>query len=135
MRTPTTTHFDHIDATLLVPQTGEVTRFKATIPVRRRNERMLAPLYAEIRERGTKSKTRKQFAEALETLGAELTVSSDRFGLTIHGCALSETFPAFLKLLSEMLREPAFAQKESAKVHKHYLQALDDEDDDARTRA
>ena len=135
MRTPTTTNLENLDATLLAPQTGEVTRFKATLPVSGVADRMLAPLYAEMLERGTKSKARKQFAEALETLGAQITVSSDRFGVTITGCALSETFPAFLKLLSEMLREPAFAQKESAQVHKHYLQALDDEDDDARTRA
>src|SRR3989338_10722174 len=111
MRTPTTIHCDYIDATLLVPQTGEVTRFKATLPVSGVADRMLAPLYAEMLERGTKTKSRKQFAEALETLGAELTVSSDRFGVTITGCALSETFPAFLRLVAGKLHEPAFAHK------------------------
>ena len=33
MRTPTTTNLENLDATLLAPQTGEVTRFRATLPV------------------------------------------------------------------------------------------------------
>jgi zinc protease len=135
MRTPTTIHIEHIDATLLLPQTSEVTRFKATVPVYGQDNRMLAPLYAELLERGTKSKTRKEFAEALETLGAQLSVTADRFGITFEGCALSLTFPRYLQLVTEMLREPIFPEKEIAQVHTQYLQALDDERDDARILA
>lgn len=135
MRIPTTTHFEHLDATLLAPQTGEVARFKVTIPIYGSDQKMLAPLYAELLERGTKSKTRKQFVEALEVLGAQLSVTADRFGITIDGCALSKIFFSFLQLLADMLREPMFGEKEIAQVHRQYLQSLHDEEDNARLLA
>jgi zinc protease len=135
MRIPTTIHRENIDATILSPQTGEVARFKVTIPVYGNEYKMLMPPYAELLERGTKSKTRKEFAEALEVLGAELSVNSDRIGITITGSALSKTSSAFLRLVGEMLCEPIFSEKEIAQVHTQYLQSLDDERDNARLLA
>lgn len=133
--TPKHLHLDRLDAALITPQTQSIVRFKATIPVYGSEDRMLAPLYAELLSRGTKHKTRKQFAAALERLGAQLSAASDRYGVTIEGCALAETFPAFLRLVEEMLRVPAFSPSEIAQTHKHYLQALEDEKDDARAGA
>ncbi len=139
MKVPTTIHLEKIDATILSPQTNDVTRFKVTIPVYgsqdANKDRMLTPLYAELLERGTKSKTRKEFSDVLETLGAELDVTADRFGITITGVALSKTFPTFLALVKEMLHEPAFIPKEIGQVHTQYRQALDDERDNARLLA
>jgi zinc protease len=135
MRIPETIHRDHLDAILLAPQGDGVVRFKATMPVHTTEGRMLAPLYADLILRGTKSKTRKQFADAVDALGARLDITSDRVGITVSGSALVETFPKFLALVREMLEAPAFDPKELKQVHRQYLQYLEDEEDNARGRA
>ncbi len=135
MRTPTTSTVGCLEVTRIIPQTDAVTRVKITIPLDTVADRMLAPLYAELLQRGTKTKTRDAFADALEKIGAELSISSDSFGITISGCTLSEHLTPFLRLMSEMLRAPAFNPKEITQVHIQYRQALHDEADNARTRA
>ena len=126
---------EHIDAVFFAPQGTDAVRVRATLPLSGARKRLRATLYAELLDRGTKHKTRTEFAAALDSIGARLAVSADRFGITIDGAALSATLPQFLSLVSEMLREPAFSSREMSRVHRQYLQALHDEADDARTVA
>ncbi|MBI4086663.1 insulinase family protein [Candidatus Kaiserbacteria bacterium] len=135
IRIPTVEHGNKNDVIHITPQTSGIVRFKATFPVSDIKDRMLAPLYADLIQRGTASHSRKEFAAAVEALGARLDVTSDRVGITIDGCALAGTFPRLLDLVKEMLERPAFNKKEMDQVHKQYAQYLHDEADNARTQA
>ena len=135
MRSPEHRYLAHIDAAVFSPQGRDAVRLRATLPLASARDRLLAPLYAEMIERGTKHQTRAEFAAVLDGLGARLSVSADRFGITIDCTALIATLPRFLSLVREMLREPAFSVREMSRVHTQYLQALHDETDDARAVA
>lgn len=124
-----------IETQRIAPLNDMVTHLKITIPLYTSAERTCAPLYAELLMRGTTNKTREAFAEALESFGAELSVDSDRFGITITGVVMTAHLNKLCALLKDMLSAPAFAQKEIDSVHRQYRQYLHDEEDDARTRA
>lgn len=135
IRIPTIEQGSRIDVAHITPQMGDIVRFKATLPVSDIKDRMLVPLYADLIQRGTASYSRKEFAAAIEALGARLDVTNDLVGITVEGCALASTFPRLLGLVREMLETPAFSGKERDQVHKQYAQYLHDEADNARTQA
>lgn len=132
MQIPKTTHTETFDATLLTPMARDVVRFKLTVPVVGEQARMLLPLYADLLSRGTRTKSRQEFAGALDALGTRLTAVADRTGLTLSGAVPVETLEGLLTLVREMLTEPAFAPAQVRQVHRHYAQQLHEEADDAR---
>jgi zinc protease len=72
-----------------------------------------AELLADLMARGTKKHTRQQLQDELDRLEARLRPSQGRPGeLTFHVVSKRESFPAVLKLLGEVLREPSFPAEE-----------------------
>jgi len=71
-----------------------------------------ADLLGTMMMRGTKTKTRQQIKDELEKLNATLAIGSQMGKLTITGQTKKANLPAVLKLLGEILREPAFPEKE-----------------------
>lgn len=66
-----------------------------------------AYLASQMLVRGTKRRTREQFDEALDAMGAELDVSVGRESVVLEGEVLSRNLDRFVALLGEALREPA----------------------------
>lgn len=66
-----------------------------------------AYLASQMLIRGTKRRTREQFDEAMDALGAELDVSVGRESIVLEGEVLSRNLDRFVELLGEALHEPA----------------------------
>ena len=61
---------------------------------------------------GTQQRDSVEVAEALQRMGATLTVRLDSEDLRIYGSTLSPSLPDFLGLIGELLAEPAFPKGE-----------------------
>lgn len=85
----------------------------------------LAVLTGDALEGGTRNRSGADLAEALERLGASLSVStgwdSTTISLSCHADRLAEAFP----LLAEVIREPAFPEDEVARIRNQQLASLE----------
>jgi len=70
--------------------------------------RMIADLTAAMIDKGTKSKSKFEIADKLETVGASISFSSGQQHVRFSVKCLKEDIPLVLGLLAEQLREPAF---------------------------
>ncbi|MCA1643717.1 MAG: insulinase family protein [Acidobacteria bacterium] len=95
----------------------------------------LARLAAEMLSRGTRRRTKIEFAGDLERLGAELEFSTDPFAVNVAGRCLSEDLPALLSTLAESLREPAFPAGELEKLKQQQIAAIREQQSSTRHRA
>jgi zinc protease len=84
----------------------------------------LASLVAAMLEQGTKKKSAEKLAEAIEFLGADLSVSADPDSLVITIRALSEHLDQAIALLAEVATQPSFDQKELGKLKRRELDRL-----------
>jgi zinc protease len=79
--------------------------------------------------KGTKTKTRQQIKDELDKLKASVSIGTDGdrgLGLvTVSIQAKRATLPAVLKLLSEVLREPTFPEKEFEVMKKEQLDEIE----------
>ena len=66
----------------------------------------LANITAQMLTRGTRTKTRAEFENALKTLGAEVSVGAGDERIVVSGNTLARNFPATMALVEEMLLEP-----------------------------
>ncbi|WP_298397663.1 pitrilysin family protein [Sphingobium sp.] len=73
-----------------------------------------AHLAAAMLTRGTRTKTREQFANALKALGADIDVTVDQERTLISGTTLSRNFAQTLALVEEMLTAPRWDAGELA---------------------
>lgn len=73
-----------------------------------------ASLTAAMLTRGTRTKTREQFENALKALGAEVSVRVDEERTVIGGTTLSRNFTATMALVEEMLTQPRWDASELA---------------------
>ena len=71
-----------------------------------------ANLLAQMLTKGTVRRTRAQFEEALQALGAEVTVTAADERFLVSGRTLARNFPATLDLLEEMILEPRWDEGE-----------------------
>lgn len=85
----------------------------------------LAVLAGDALEGGTEQRSGADLAEALESLGASLSVStgwdSTTISLSCHADRLAEAFP----ILAEVIREPAFPEDEVARIRNQQLASLE----------
>ncbi|HEX5000015.1 MAG TPA: pitrilysin family protein [Terriglobia bacterium] len=74
----------------------------------------LANITAQMMEEGTKSKTSLQIAEAVESLGASLSVSSGygSYLLSVSASGLADNFDAWFALANDVLLNPSFPKDE-----------------------
>ena len=85
----------------------------------------LAYVASQLLTRGTKHRSREEFDEALDTLGAELDVSVGRESVVLEGECLARNLEPFVALLGETLREPALDPDELGLLQRLTLAELE----------
>ncbi|HVG28717.1 MAG TPA: pitrilysin family protein [Pyrinomonadaceae bacterium] len=95
----------------------------------------LARLTAEMLARGTRRRTKIEFAGELERLGAELEFEADPFAVNVAARCLSEDLPALVSTLAESLREPSFPAEELEKLKQQQIAAVREQQSSTRHRA
>lgn len=95
----------------------------------------LARLTAEMLSRGTRRRTKLEFAGQLERLGAELKFSADPFAVNIAGRCLAQDLPVLISTLAESLREPVFPAAELEKLKQQVIASIQEQQASTRHRA
>ncbi|MEZ5345444.1 MAG: pitrilysin family protein [Pyrinomonadaceae bacterium] len=72
----------------------------------------VANLTARLMNQGTKTKTPVELEEAIQQLGASISVSAGTESIRVSGNTLARNYPATLALVEEMLLEPRWDEKE-----------------------
>lgn len=72
----------------------------------------LSNLMVNMMMRGTASKTAAELEEAIDLLGARLSVSSGRQSVNIGGSSLARNFPALMNLVEEVILQPRWDERE-----------------------
>ncbi|HEV3439644.1 MAG TPA: insulinase family protein, partial [Gemmata sp.] len=81
-------------------------------------------LLGSLMRRGTKQHARQELTDALDKIGAQLSVTSEVGGLSVSLQVKKNDLPTALKLLEEILREPAFPQEELDVLKRENLERL-----------
>jgi len=103
----------------------------ATLTLRFGDEKTLmgkatsADLAADMLMRGTTKHTRQQIQDELDRLKARVAVSGRPTQANVSIETIRENFPEVLKLVAEILREPAFPAKEFAELQQENLAAIE----------
>jgi zinc protease len=98
-------------------------------------QKMNADLAARMLMRGTKSKTRQQFKEALDTLSAQVSVSSEAQGVVVSIEVRRSQLAQTLELVAEALTQPAFDKNEFESLRREHLSELEQKKDDPNALA
>lgn len=72
----------------------------------------LANMTARLMNRGTRNKTPEELEEAIQALGASISISAGKENIRISANTLARNYEATLVLVKEMLLEPRWDQKE-----------------------
>jgi zinc protease len=83
-----------------------------------------AQLVAQMLKEGTAKHTSAKIAEAVDFLGARLSIHNDAEQITINMQALSEQLPDALALVAELATQPTFDEAELSKLKKRELDRL-----------
>jgi zinc protease len=81
-------------------------------------------LTARLMNEGTKSKPPVEFREAIEDLGANISISGDEESITLTGSCLSSKLDEVFALAKEMLFEPRWDEKEFALTKTQVIEVL-----------
>lgn len=84
----------------------------------------LAQLVASMMKEGTQKRDSAKLAEAIEYLGADLSISNDEENVFIRMRALSEHVEQAMAIVSEVAMRPAFSEAELKKLKKRELDRL-----------
>ncbi|MDQ7842122.1 MAG: pitrilysin family protein [Armatimonadota bacterium] len=95
----------------------------------------LARFVASLLQRGTLTRSSQQIAEALEGMGASLTVLATPETVSVALRVLAEDAPAALEIVGDLLMRPAFPPEEVEKVRGELLTGLRITAQDTRTVA
>ncbi len=85
--------------------------------------------------RGTAQRTFQQIADETEAVGASVSAGAGMHTTGLGGRSLSEDLPLIVRLLGEMLREPAFPEQELDRLRGQFLMGLRENEQDTRVRA
>jgi zinc protease len=99
------------------------------------NQATAARLVGQMLMRGTAKHTREQIKDEFDRLKARVNVSSVPTNATVSIETTRENLPAVLKLLAEVLREPAFAPAEFETLKQQQLAGLEEDRSDPRVLA
>jgi len=83
-----------------------------------------ASLTASMLRRGTQSHTFQEINEALDDVGASLSIAAERDEMGFGGRALAEDFDLLINLLAELLMTPTFPEAELEKIRGQLLTQL-----------
>mgnify|MGYP003952708677 CR=1 FL=1 len=98
----------------------------ATEPVGKEGVSYLA---GQLLTRGTKRRSRSEFAQTIETLGSSLYVMVGREFTTVDGSTLTANKDQFCDLMHEALTEPSFEQSELDKLKRLTLAEIEERRD------
>jgi zinc protease len=84
----------------------------------------LTRLSARLLRRGTRQKDARAIDEAIDALGAELSIDTTPSFVRIAGSVIKRSLEQALALVGEMLREPTFAESELAQLKRESVAAL-----------
>ena len=84
----------------------------------------LANLTAELMNETSKNHTAAEFSEALERIGASITVSAGQYETTISLNTLARNFDAAMALFMERLLEPSFTEEDFNRVKAQLTEEL-----------
>jgi predicted Zn-dependent peptidase len=79
---------------------------------------------AQMLNQGTKTRTSKQFAEEVETIGASLYAGATSDNFTISGSSLNIYSEKLLELMADMVLNPTFPEKELNLQKQNAIEAL-----------
>ncbi|WP_235295947.1 M16 family metallopeptidase [Portibacter marinus] len=99
-----------------VPMVQFLMTIKGGLLLENKNEVGISNILGEMLIRGTANKTTSELEEALEMLGASISIRSDDERMIIQGSTLSRNFDETISLLAEMLLEPRWDEAELALV-------------------
>lgn len=85
--------------------------------------------------RGTKTKSRQQIKDEFDRLKTRLALGGTPTGASVSLETTRENLPAALKLVAEILREPAFAQKEFDELKQEQLASIEQQRSDPQQLA
>ena len=88
------------------------------------NKLGVASLTARLMNRGTKNKTTAELEEAIQDLGASISVSASKESVTISGNTLTKNYTKTLKLVEEILLEPRWDADEFELLKKSTINSL-----------
>ena len=95
----------------------------------------LAALTGRMLNRGTETRSFDAFSEAIDSLGATLSVDTTREAINVHLPALAEDLETVLELATEIVRTPTFPEDELEKVRKQAITGLQEQDNDTGAMA
>ncbi|MGB5855206.1 MAG: pitrilysin family protein [Oceanisphaera sp.] len=84
----------------------------------------LASLTADMMNQGTERLTSGEFSEALERLGASVSVSNGFYTNLINITTMTETLPQTLALVEELLLKPGFREQDFKQVKTRALESM-----------
>lgn len=95
----------------------------------------LANMTASLLEEGTKRRSSKEIADAVDFIGARLSARGGKDSATVSLKVVKKDVATGFSLLSDILMHPAFASKEVERVRKNILGSILSEKDNPRTVA
>ncbi len=94
-----------------------------------------AALVARVLDRGTRTRTAEAIADDLDGRGASLSIVAGRHQVSVSATCLAEDFDAILTLVSDVLREPVFPDKEVETRRSELVTSIRQDEDDPATQA
>ncbi|HZX10742.1 MAG TPA: insulinase family protein, partial [Acidobacteriota bacterium] len=73
---------------------------------------------------GTESKTPVELEEAIDNLGANISIFAGREDITVRANSLASKFPEVLELVKEILLEPRWDEKEFDRIKQQTLESI-----------
>jgi len=84
----------------------------------------ISSMMADFLKEGTSTRTAKQIAEAAASMGGEISAGAGNDTSGLGGTCLSEFAPDFVKLLTDVLRNPKFPESELGRIQANYLRQI-----------
>ncbi len=92
-----------------------------------------ADMSADMLMRGTRKRTRQEIQDELDRLKARMGVGGRTGQATLSFETIRENLPAVMRLAAEILREPAFPEKEFEELRQENLAAIEEERSDPQS--
>lgn len=95
----------------------------------------IADLTADMLDEGTTTHNKFEISEKLESVGASLSFSSDKYRVRFNARCLKEDVPLVIGLLGEQLRSPAFNEEDLDNLKKRRVGSLKRAKENTRSQA
>jgi zinc protease len=115
----------------LLPKRTRGSRVQASVTLRFGDEKMLAgqataaQMAGSLLIRGTRSRSRQQIQDEMQRLNATVSVSGGLASASASVSTTSENLVEALRLAAEILREPAFPEKDFEQIRQQRIAALE----------